>query len=348
MGIRNLNRLFKSECGDAIKQISISELSGKKIAIDISIYMYKFTTDGSLIENLYLMLSVLRHHEVIPIFIFDGKPPTEKKELLDKRKEDKVEAFDEYTRLKNLLADKPDMDENDRQEIMNAMDLLKRRFISINQATVQEVKALIRAYGATYFDAHGEADELCAQLVLKNKVWACLSEDMDMFVYGCPRVIRYLSLLKHTVVLYDLNEILKRLGLTQKQLRAICILSGTDYNLNVEHQQHTLVHTLQLFKTYQTTLKTRIVEHDEDDDNNKKTHDSIGFYIWLIQHTDYITNYALLMKIYSMFDLSIGHERLDVFNNVTIMNSNVNYKEVKNILKKEGFVFPKQPLKSNL
>jgi metal-dependent amidase/aminoacylase/carboxypeptidase family protein len=164
-----------------------------------------------------------------------------------------------------------------------------------------------------------------------------------MFVYGCPRVIRYLSLLKHTVVLYDLNEILKRLGLTQKQLRAICILSGTDYNLNVEHQQHTLVHTLQLFKTYQTTLKTRIVEHDEDDDNNKKTHDSIGFYIWLIQHTDYITNYALLMKIYSMFDLSIGHERLDVFNNVTIMNSNVNYKEVKNILKKEGFVFP--PLK---
>jgi flap endonuclease-1 len=328
MGIRYLNRFLKTECSDAIKQIPISALSGKKIAIDISIYMYKFASEGSLIENIYLMLSVFRHYDVIPIFIFDGKPPTEKKELLEKRKEDKAEAFDEYTRLKKLLADNPNMDENERQEILNAMDLLKRQFVSINHATVQEVKELIRAYGATYFDARGEADELCAQLVLKNKVWACLSEDMDMFVYGCPRVIRYLSLLKHTVVLYDVNEILKILGLTQKQLRSICILSGTDYNLNAENQQHTLLNTLQLFKKYDKACKIEI--------NNE----ICGFYDWLLENTDYITNYELLMKIYSMFDLSTGHDNLNVFDNISIINSDVNYKQIKNILKKEGFVFP--------
>lgn len=330
MGIRYLNRFLKTECSDAIKQIPLSALSGKKIAIDISIYMYKFASEGSLIENIYLMLSVLRHYDVIPIFIFDGKPPTEKKELLEKRKEDKADAFDEYTRLKKLLADKPNMDENERQEILNAMDLLKRQFISINQATVQEVKELIRAYGATYFDAHGEADELCAQLVLKNKVWACLSEDMDMFVYGCPRVIRYLSLLKHTVVLYDVNEILNRLGVTQKQLREICILSGTDYNLNAE-QQHTLLNTLQLFKKYHKACKTIDIDADNE---------ICGFYDWLLKNTDYITNYELLMKIYSMFDLSTGHDNLKVFDNIAIVNSAVNYKQIKSILKKEGFVFP--------
>ena len=330
MGIRYLNRFLKTECSDAIKQIPISALSGKKIAIDISIYMYKFASEGSLIENIYLMLSVLRHYDVIPIFVFDGKPPTEKKELLEKRKEDKAEAFDEYTRLKKLLADKPNMDENERQEILNAMDLLKRQFVSINQATVQEVKTLIRAYGATYFDAHGEADELCAQLVLKNKVWACLSEDMDMFVYGCPRVIRYLSLLKHNVVLYDVKEILKRLGVTQKQLREICILSGTDYNLNADNQ-NTLFNTLQLFKKYHKACK--IIDNNADNE-------ICGFYDWLLEHTDYITNYDLLMKIYSMFDLSTGHDNLNVFDNISIMNSELNYGEIKTILKKEGFVFP--------
>lgn len=330
MGIRYLNRFLKTECSDAIKQIPLSALSGKKIAIDISIYMYKFASEGSLIENIYLLLSVLRHYDVIPIFIFDGKPPTEKKELLEKRKEDKADAFDEYTRLKKLLADNPNMDENERQEILNAMDLLKRQFVSINHATVQEVKALIRAYGATYFDAHGEADELCAQLVLKNKVWACLSEDMDMFVYGCPRVIRYLSLLKHTVVLYDVNEILKKLGLTQKQLREICILSGTDYNLNVENQ-NTLFNTLQLFKKYHKARKTI---------DNNADNEIYGFYDWLLEHTDYIKNYDLLMKIYSMFDLSTGHDELHAFDNISIMNSDVNYGQIKTILKKEGFVFP--------
>ena len=78
MGIKNLNRFFKEECKDSIKIIQLSQLSGKKIAIDISIYMYKYTADNTLIENIYLMLSVFRHYNIIPIFVFDGKPPAEK------------------------------------------------------------------------------------------------------------------------------------------------------------------------------------------------------------------------------------------------------------------------------
>ena len=54
---------------------------------------------------------------------------------------------------------------------------------------------------------HKEADELCAKLVVK-KAFACLSEDMDMFVYGCPKVLRYLSLLNETVVVYTQKDML--------------------------------------------------------------------------------------------------------------------------------------------
>jgi 5'-3' exonuclease len=92
MGIKYLNQFLKDNASNSIKLCRLSELSGKKIAIDISIYMYRFASDNSLIENMYLMLSVFRNYNIIPIFIFDGKPPVEKRELLKKRKEDKQEA----------------------------------------------------------------------------------------------------------------------------------------------------------------------------------------------------------------------------------------------------------------
>ena len=65
------------------------------------------------------------------------------------------------------------------------MEQLKKQFINITKSHIAQVKELITAYGCTYYDAPGEADELCAMLTIKGKVWACLSEDMDMFVYGC-------------------------------------------------------------------------------------------------------------------------------------------------------------------
>lgn len=326
MGIKNLNRFFKEECNDSIKIISLSQLSGKKIAIDISIYMYKFTAEDTLIENIYLMLSVFRHYNIIPIFIFDGKPPAEKMALLQKRKDDKLLALNEYNKLKLQLDTDKTIDENERQEILNNMDLLKRNFIHITKNQIQDVKSLMRSYGATYYDAPGEADELCALLTIKNKVYACLSEDMDMFVYGCPKVIRYLSLLNHTVVLYDHKEILDSLGITQQQLREICVLSGTDYNniYNDNKNQPTLYKTLKLFKKY---LK-------------QNTNNETCFYYWLKQNTQYIDDLDLLNKIYSMFDLSVDHYDLNVFNNIKICNGVICHNEIKNILKSDGFIFP--------
>ena len=323
MGIRNLNRFLREQCGDEIKVTPLSELSGKKIAIDVSIYMYKFAADGTLVENMYLMLGLFRHYNIIPIFVFDGKPPVEKMDLLQKRRENKLDAREEYDKLNASLKSNPDMDVADKQEINNTMDMLKRTFIYISKQQIQQVKELIRAYGATYYDAPGEADELCAMLAVKKKVWACMSEDMDMFVYGCPRIIKYLSLLNHTVVLYDLIEILNKLGITQTQLREICVLSGTDYNMSSDKGSPTLYNTLKLFKKYSKS-------------NNEGDY---GFYVWLLQNTKYITDYELLQKINSMFDMSSPHENIKVFEHIKIMNSNISIIELQEILKDDGFFF---------
>jgi 5'-3' exonuclease len=323
MGIRYLNRFLKDNATPSIKLCRLAELSGKKIAVDISIYMYRFASDDSLIENIYLMLSVFRHYNIIPIFVFDGKPPPEKRELLQKRKEDKHEAEEEYNRLKNALEINNDMDDADKQEIIYNMDMLKKKFVYVSKNDIEIVKNLIRFYGATYYDAPLEADELCAMLTIKEKVWACLSEDMDMFVYGCPRVIRYLSLLNHTAVIYDVKGILANLGITQKELREICVLSGTDYNIESEDNSHSLRDTLKYFKKYH------------------KSKAKIGFYDWLMNnYENCIKDYELLKKIYDMFDLTQNHYNIKIFEKIRIINGPIMREEIYNILKLDGFLFP--------
>jgi len=323
MGIKNLNSFLRENCPDSIKCASLAELSGKKVAVDISIYIYKFVGDDSLIENMYLFLATFRYYNIIPIFIFDGKPPAEKKELLQKRKAEKKEAENEYRKLKEKLETTQDIEEEKKEEIAANMDALKKKFVYVNREQIEKVKELIRAYGLTYYDAPCEADELCAMLVLKKKVWACLSEDMDMFVYGCRRVLRYMSLMNHSVVLYDTKRILEELGITQKEFREICVLSGTDYNI-VDDGEHNLQKTLKLFKKYHRTKKTQ------------------DFYDWIVeQNADYIEDVNMLKSVYSMFDLSTNEQgySLKLFEKIKIMNSPIARESVKKILEEDGFLF---------
>ena len=336
MGIRNLNKYLRDQCPDSIRVLNMADLDGKRIAVDISIYLYKYEGDNMLLENMYLMLSIFRHHNITPIFIFDGKPPPEKKELLMKRKEDKKEAQQEYNKLQKSLEDNTQFDETEKQEIVATMDQLKKQFIHINKDKIEQVKELIRAYGATYYDAPGEADELCALLVLKKKVWACLSEDMDLFVYGCSRVLRYFSLMNHSVVLYHMKGILDELSLNQKEFREICILSGTDYNINANtsaggkgDNKNSLSNTLKLLGKYKAS--------------NSSNSNSLSFYDWIITNSEYITDLDLLNKINQMFDLStdLRSNQLDVFNRIKIINGPIIVESIQDIMREEGFIFMK-------
>jgi len=321
MGIRNLNRYLRNNCLQSISCINISELAGKKIAVDVSIYLYKYETENALLENMYLMLSIFIHNNITPIFVFDGKPPPEKKALLIKRKEEKVEAQEEYNKLKIQL----ELNNNDdkKQNILIAMEELKKQFVQINKEKIEKVKSLIRAYGATYYDAPGEADELCALLVIEKKVWACLSEDMDLFVYGCSRVLRYFSLIGHTAVLYDTKGILEELHMTQKEFKEICVLSGTDYNIHTNtSNQVNLSLTLNLFNNYKSSKS-----------------DNQTFYEWIYQTTDYISNLELLNKINKMFDVNTNNTKLDVFKKIKIVNGPKNKIQIQEIMKEEDFIF---------
>ena len=104
MGIKHLNTYIKnSTTCKSIQKLKLNELSNRIIAVDTSIYLYKFLYNGELFESIYQMLSLFYYYNIIPIFVFDGKPPIEKLDLLKKRNEEKNIAELEYHNLKNLL-----------------------------------------------------------------------------------------------------------------------------------------------------------------------------------------------------------------------------------------------------
>ena len=102
----------------------------------------------------------------------------------------------------------------------------------IKSEDIELSKKLLDSYGIKWIQAIGEADKLCAALVIKRKVFAVLSEDMDLFAYGSLNVIKYLSLMTHNCVIYNYKKILNKLNMTSNEFKLLCTLSGNDYFKN--------------------------------------------------------------------------------------------------------------------
>jgi len=312
MGIKYLNRFLQSNCKNSIKKITLMQLSNKKIVIDTSIYMYKFLTDGALLENMYLLIILLRKYNIAPLFVFDGKPPKEKNQLLQQRKENKRIAENKYKELEENITI---CSEKDKQKLTIEMNNLKKDFVRLNHKDIQDVKELIQSMGVSYIEAPGEADILCAKIVNKNLAYACLSEDMDMFVYGCKRVLRYLSLINSTIIFYDLKEILVELNIPFNDFKNICIISGTDYNIENNTNLNT---TLKYYKKFNKSNETNFIN-------------------WLTENTSYI-NEGEVREISQLFNLNNVSE-LNNCLKTKIRNTSINISILKTILEKEDFIF---------
>jgi 5'-3' exonuclease len=284
MGIKHLNRYLTTNCDNhAIRKAHLNEFKGKKVAIDASIYLYRFIGENKLIEHIYLMVSIFKSYGVEPIFIFDGASPPEKKELLAERKENKRIAEEKYEKIKKQIET---VDDEEKCDMLNEMEKLKKQFIHIKEADYKVVKQILDDSGVKWIDAPGEADELCAHFMHSGQVYACLSEDMDMFAYGCCRILRHFSLVKHNVLFYDLEQILLQLQMNVQEFRQVIVLSGTDYN---KEDTTNLQDSVKWFYVYKQSI---ILSEDAIQPS---------FYEWLSKNTNYIKNMNVLLATYNMF-----------------------------------------------
>jgi flap endonuclease-1 len=318
MGIRLLNKYIKTNCKNGVCVIKMEDLRGKYIAIDTSIYLYRFLQEEVLLENFYLLLSLLKFYNIAGIFVFDGKPPEEKYKLIEKRNNVKEEAREKYRELEVKMNEINDneYEKEEKNVLQNKMVELKKKFVKLERYHIDSIKKLITAFGESYIEAEGEADQLCAKLVIKKIAYACLSEDMDLFLYGCPRVLRYLSLLNESMVLYNLSEILKELEISLSDFRQICVLSGTDYNNHDNGLD--LYKSVEFYKSY---------KNDEKNNN-------IDFYTWLDNNMKGLINIIELYVINNMFLLDNVNLKRYKINRTLIDKDNI-----KEIMKQDGFIF---------
>ena len=80
MGINGLNLFLKNHIPEITNKTDLSELRYKRVGIDTSIYLYKYKyNDNNLIELFLKQIYRLKLNGIIPIYIFDGIPPIEKK-----------------------------------------------------------------------------------------------------------------------------------------------------------------------------------------------------------------------------------------------------------------------------
>jgi hypothetical protein len=310
MGIKDLNQYFIKNSKDAaIQKIHLQTLTEKVVAIDASIYIYRFLGEpDGLIPNLYSMVTTLLSYKIIPIFIFDGKTPVEKRPLVIRRQAEKKDAAEKYNALVDAAAAVADASEQTPSK--REMEELRKKSIRLTYDDLDNTKLLLDAFGISYMRAPGEADALCALLVRRGFAWACMSDDMDLFLYGCSRVLRYFNLYDHTAIIYNTREILAQLDIIEKDFVEAVVLTGTDYNAPYENM--TLVGSLAESRAKPGEIN--LYDHLGISSGDKE----VLYKICVIFHIDNME-----------FDA----------NSISVKSPVANWKEIRGFLKGWGFVF---------
>ena len=229
MGIKNLLKFLNTNYPELVKKINTNNFQGKRIAIDASILLYQviiairnsgadmINTKGEIsshILGLFNKTIILLKMNIIPIYVFDGKPPDFKSKVIKERKEIKQKAFSKL---------EEDLSEEDRIKYF-------KRTVSISRKQIVECMELLDLMGIPYIEAPEEADSQCAQLVKEGLVDGVLTEDMDILTFGANTIYKNLTSYKKEQLQVNLPDILEKLNLTYEQFVELCILFGCDYN----------------------------------------------------------------------------------------------------------------------
>uniref|UniRef100_A0A6C0H6E4 XPG N-terminal domain-containing protein n=1 Tax=viral metagenome TaxID=1070528 RepID=A0A6C0H6E4_9ZZZZ len=241
MAIELLNKFLKQKTMSAIKQINLKELKNKTLVIDASIYMFKYKSENKLCEKIEKMISILLNNGINPIFVFDGSIMENKKETIKKRKKIKQESILKISYYENKENLTPDEKIELKQLKLNSTTLTIEDRIN--------VKSIVENCKIEYFESNLiEADKICDNLIKNKKAWGCISDDMDMFAYGMPFILRDLNIDNETVVLYDTNKIINILNISMENFKNICLLSGNDQFPELKNNIFKLFNYFEKFK----------------------------------------------------------------------------------------------------
>lgn len=165
--------------------------------------------------------------------VFDGKSPIGKADetanRCEKRKQCQAIAerlLEEAKKLEERLQRGEKVDKSP-QELRDEAQKLLRRTKCITSKLVKDVKAKFESFEKIeIIQAPNEADAQLAFLATNGIVDFVISDDSDLIVYGCPKIIFKITS-SGQCVLYEKQKF--NLSVDWELFRWICLMNGCDY-----------------------------------------------------------------------------------------------------------------------
>ena len=234
MGIQGLWSYLTKNHYDAFKSLSddLSEYAGQTWVIDVSIYMYKFGTRASFVDEFLDQAGKLRAFGIRPMYVFDGKRhPIKRFEHIRRREQAlrSVETSVQRQELLRRLDQEPDADTDtiwrwvsefgltDVRKTMTQQSILyvngadsielevhseqlaaavrerePRPQIKIPDTHYDTLLLAFEAAAVPFYIAKGDAEKCGAYLCRAGLADALVTDDGDALVFRAPVVVRNL------------------------------------------------------------------------------------------------------------------------------------------------------------
>ena len=230
MGIRGLAGYLKWQTPDARKALDMRQHAGQRWAIDTSCILYRARAAGlSPITVVASLLVRMKAALIVPVFIFDGKPPAAKAEVIEERRIQRETAQKEITALEHILDTSANMTQMDKAMTEKRMADLRSQVPTVTSSDKDQIKQLLYGAGVLFLSAAGEADDLLGVMARGGLVQAVMSTDMDMLGRGVEILVVPDTADTTIMTVIRLSKILQKLRLTYAQFVEACVLMGTDY-----------------------------------------------------------------------------------------------------------------------
>ena len=233
MGIRGLTGWIRWAAPASVKAPLWSSFSKKRVGIDILGFLYKAKANKTHpITYIAHLIAKCREYNIIPIPVFDGKPPDEKRETIRQRNEARLKNDQKRIQLATDI-ENVDMTKEQRDTLTKEIGNLTANSVYVTTDERDEVKRLLYAAGVIFLNANGEADNVLAYLMRRGELDAVMSNDMDLLARGVHTLLvpERMGAPGDTTgwIAYELNNILHHAGLTYLQFLEMCVLMGSDY-----------------------------------------------------------------------------------------------------------------------
>lgn len=229
MGIKGFYGFVKKYADSSIKKMNIIDLHHTVIGIDFNLMIYKLIMsiraasgkdilNGNVIVThihaLLLKLIFFKNNGIKAVFVFDGKPPEIKNNILQKRKETRHKMKKKYYGAKTI-------DEKKKYFYLKK---------DISEKELKDCTELIRIFGFPIIHAPQEADTQLAYMSKEGSIEYIISDDADILLFGGKNIIKNFTIdTKKEMNCIELKTIKETLDIDQKDLIKLGISLGSDY-----------------------------------------------------------------------------------------------------------------------